>query len=89
MDAAEEVEEVPVSASPTPSPLMQTRHKCHRMEPWGDICEYDNVCFDGDTFYYFTPQAANVLTTHRFWSCTCANGSLGCSPRSSLDLVFR
>jgi hypothetical protein len=48
-------------------------HRCHRMEPWGDVCLYENLCFDGDVYYYLNADAEAKLTSTRHWSCTCGD----------------
>ncbi len=58
------------SASPPPEPL-RTDIKCHRMEPWGDICVYKKMCFDGESFYFFDKDGRRELGTDRMWSSTC------------------
>ncbi len=49
----------------------QSSHKCHRMEPWGDICLYENLCFDGTVLYMMRDEWP-VEPEEVFWSCTSA-----------------
>ncbi len=49
---------------------VETTIRCHRMEPWGDVCHYDNLCFDGDVFYFLKPGGPATLGTDRTWACT-------------------
>ena len=35
----------------------------------GDVCVYDNFCFDGDAFYFLESDAPETLTEDRIWSC--------------------
>ena len=63
----------PVMAPPAASEPLRTHHRCHRMEPWADICVYDNLCFDGQLFYLLDPHgsAAAPEPGSYIWACTC------------------
>ena len=51
-----------------PSPAVTTRHQCHRMEPWGDVCLYHNLCMTRDTLYYFREDGSKTYPTTVQWS---------------------
>jgi hypothetical protein len=48
--------------------LPLSSHSCHRMSAWGDVCVYDNVCFDGTHWLFLDDagvdrvEAATVVT---------------------------
>ncbi len=69
------VNEVPAAESPPgggdESDVAETVIRCHRMEPWGDICRYENLCFDGDVLYRLDNSAPKELTSDREWSGVC------------------
>ncbi len=40
------------------------------MEPWGDVCLYENLCIDGTDFYYLMDSGSkNLSTARRYWAC--------------------
>jgi hypothetical protein len=48
-----------------------TRRRCLRMGSWGDVCVYDNVCFDGRVYYFLEESGGRNISTARFlefWS---------------------
>ncbi len=55
------------SSSPTPVPAgdapLTTVHNCRRMGSWGDVCSYKDICYDGRTFYFFTPDGCTDPAT--------------------------
>ncbi len=57
------------STASAPPSLLRTRHACHRMEPWGDVCVYENMCYDGDALYYFDESGDERWTGSYHWSC--------------------
>jgi hypothetical protein len=48
-----------------------TRRRCMRMGAWGDVCVYENLCFDGNVYYFLEEEGGRNITTTRFlefWS---------------------
>lgn len=43
------------ASSLPPKHNLSTKHDCRRIGAWGDVCVYDNMCYDGTYLYYFTP----------------------------------
>lgn len=37
-----------------------TTWKCYRMGAWGDVCVYNNICFDGSFWTFLDPTSENV-----------------------------
>lgn len=40
--------------------VLETRRKCYRMGAWGDICKYENMCFDGHVWTMLDPRSKNM-----------------------------
>ena len=36
----------------------------------GDICVYENFCFDGEVFYFLENGGPLTLSSGQFWACT-------------------
>ena len=60
-----------------PKPSRETDYACHRLEPWGDVCVYERLCFDGDSFYFFEETAPKTFHNDRVWSGAWTGGVWG------------
>jgi hypothetical protein len=52
------------AASPAPPPSAEvplSSVRCHRMAAWGDVCAYENVCFDGSLWLFLDANGAPSL----------------------------
>jgi hypothetical protein len=52
--------QVRMSSHLTPEEVraLHSTYNCRRMGAWGDICTYENVCYDGSFLYFLEPGAA-------------------------------
>jgi hypothetical protein len=39
---------------------LRTQWRCYRMSAWGDVCVYDNICFDGVHFTFLDRRSLNM-----------------------------
>jgi hypothetical protein len=62
-----------------------TRRRCLRMGSWGDVCVYDNVCFDGRVYYFLEESGGRNITATRFLD---GNGDQVGTPLGSLQVLW-